>query len=200
MPLLLKDGLLDKLLEFDTWLLLKINNSWTNPVFDTVFPFWRQSQTWIPLYFFLFIFITLNFGKRSWWWILALLLTASLADQISSNFIKEAIGRIRPCRNPDLASQIRFFVTYCPGSGSFTSSHAVNHWATAIFITSTLNQFFGKWKWLFIAWAAVVCYAQVYVGVHYPTDVIGGAVLGSLIGYGMSFIYKSQKRIGLKME
>ncbi len=197
MPLLLKDGLLDRLLEFDTWLLLKINSDWNNPFFDTVFPLWRQAQFWIPLYLFLFIYMLMNFGKRSWWWILCLILTAAISDQLSSNLIKEAVGRLRPCRNPDLLDHLRFFVNYCPKSGSFTSSHAVNHFASAVFIFITLKDYLKKWKWLFIFWAVSICYAQVYVGVHYPADVIGGGILGTLIGWGIAYVYHSNKKVAL---
>ncbi|HEY2649525.1 MAG TPA: phosphatase PAP2 family protein, partial [Puia sp.] len=72
-----------------------------------------------------------------------------------------------------------------------TSSHACNHFAAAWFIFITLNQT-GSWRWLLFAWAFVICYAQVYVGVHFPFDILGGAVLGTAIGYGMSVLFQKQ--------
>lgn len=189
---LLKDGLLDTLLEFDRWLLIKINHTWANPFFDSVFPFWRQSDTWIPLYLFLFLFMILNFGWRSFPWMLMLGLTAGVCDQISSSFVKEFFERVRPCRDDSLMGLIDFRLIHCPQSGSFTSSHATNHFGVAMFIYLTMKDVFKKNGLWFFAWAATICYGQVYVGVHYPSDVIGGGILGCGIGYIMSMIFKSQ--------
>jgi len=84
---------------------------------------------------------------------------------------------------------------YCPGSGSFTSSHATNHFGLATFIFFTMRTYFKNWAYLFFVWAAIISYGQVYVGIHYPLDVIGGAVLGWGIGLLTSFIFNN--RIGL---
>jgi membrane-associated phospholipid phosphatase len=190
--LLLKDGLLNNILEFDRWLLLKINQDWTNSFFDAVFPIWRHSDTWIPLYFFLLVFMLLNFGWRSIFWMLFVGLTAGICDQISSTLVKELFDRIRPCSEPTLIGQVRLLLNRCPSSGSFTSSHAVNHFGIATFIYITMKDVFKNAGKLFFLWAATICYGQVYVGVHYPLDVIGGAVLGCALGYTIALIFKSQ--------
>lgn len=189
---LLKDGLFDMLLEFDRWLLIKINHTWSNPFFDSVFPVWRQSDTWIPLYFFLFLFMIMNFGWKSIPWMLMLGLTAGICDQISSSFVKEFFGRIRPCRDESIMGLIDFRLIYCPQSGSFTSSHATNHFGVAMFIFLTMKDVSKKAGIWFFVWAATICYGQVYVGVHYPFDVVGGAILGCGIGYVMALIFKKQ--------
>jgi len=98
----LKDGLLNAIIEFDRWLLIKINNDWSNSFCDSIFPVYRHSDFWIPLYFFLFIFMILNFGWRSFFWMLFLGLTAGICDQISSGLIKDMVGRIRPCGDSSL--------------------------------------------------------------------------------------------------
>ena len=90
-----------------------------------------------------------------------------------------------------MADNIRILVNYCPMSSSFTSSHACNHFAMACFVFFTLRQT-GKWWIAIFIWAFLVSYAQVYVGVHYPVDVLGGALLGSLIGFGTSRIFRWQ--------
>ena len=92
------------------------------------------------------------------------------------------IGRVRPCNDPEMASQLQMLAGYCGGNGSFTSSHAANHFGMAVFLFLTARHILGKWSLLFFAWAFIVCYAQVYVGVHFPLDVIGGALLGSILG------------------
>ena len=91
--------------------------------------------------------------------------------------------------------QVRLLVTKCPGNPSFTSSHAVNHFAAAMFIFVTFRKDLSKWWAIMFAWAAIISYAQVYVGVHYPFDCIAGAIIGSILGYLPAIIFN--KKIGL---
>ena len=180
-----------QIINIDHWLFHQINQVWINPVFDLVFVFMRQAELWVPFYLFLLVFGLVNFGKKALWWSATLIMTAIISDLISSSIRKNIIFRLRPCRNPDLANQVRVLVNYCPKSSSFTSSHACNHFALAFFIFITLNQT-GSWRWLLFLWAFLISYAQVYVGVHYPLDVLGGTLAGSSIGYMMSIFYKKQ--------
>ena len=183
--------LLKPLLQFDHWLFHKINQVWTNHFFDLVLPFIRQQEFWYFFYLFLLVFALYNFGIRGCWWAVSLIMTVIIGDLFSSSLIKSLIFRYRPCRDPDMAEQVRVLVNYCPMSSSFTSSHACNHFAAAWFIFITLNQT-GSWRWLLFVWASVICYAQVYVGVHFPLDIAGGAILGTTIGRVMSALYKKQ--------
>ncbi|HEY2350821.1 MAG TPA: phosphatase PAP2 family protein [Puia sp.] len=184
-------NILSPILRLDDWLFHKINQVWINPFFDFVLPIVRQQEFWYFFYLFLLVFSILNFGVKGCWWSVSLIMTAIIADLFSSSLMKSLIWRFRPCRDPDLAGQVRVLVNYCPQSSSFTSSHACNHFAAAWFIFITLNQT-GSWRWLLFAWAFVICYAQVYVGVHFPFDILGGAVLGTAIGYGMSAFFQKQ--------
>ena len=84
---------------------------------------------------------------------------------------------------------VRMIVNHCSGGNSFPSSHATNHFGAAVFFFCTLKPYIKNYGWLFFFWAATISYAQVYVGVHYPTDVIGGAIIGSIVGYLMALIY-----------
>lgn len=182
--------MLDKILEFDKWLFTYINSDFTNSFFDAVFPVWRESITWVPLYLFLILFIFINFKSKGWIWFLLALLLPSLTDILSSHFIKEIIERPRPCKNVDLNETVRLLLNRCPDSFSFTSSHATNHFGIAVFIFLSLKQFLGNYKWIFIFWAASISYGQVYVGVHYPLDILGGAFVGILSGSFANFIFK----------
>jgi membrane-associated phospholipid phosphatase len=166
-----------------------VNNDLANGFFDAVMPFIRESNLWVPLYLFMLVFAAINFGKRGWLWMVFVICTVALCDLVSSHLIKEFIFRTRPCQNPDLASRIRILVNYCPHSSSFTSSHATNHFGLAMFFVITLRPYTSAWINLFFAWAAIICFAQVYVGVHYPADVISGGILGCAIGYIIALFF-----------
>jgi membrane-associated phospholipid phosphatase len=184
-------SILTALLRFDHRMFHKINQVWTNPFFDLLLPFARQQEFWYFFYLFLLVFALVNFGVKGCWWAVSLIMTVIISDLCSSSLIKMLFFRLRPCRNPDMIDQVRVLVNYCPQSSSFTSSHACNHFAAAWFIFITLNQT-GSWRWLLFLWAFVISYAQVYVGVHFPLDILGGAILGSAIGYGMSILFGKQ--------
>ena len=187
-------GFLQTLKAWDTWLFLKINNNWTNGVLDHVFPLWRDAIFWVPLYLFLIVFILLNFGGKAWPWIVTLVLTVIITDQ-GSNIIKELVGRPRPCNDPYLSQYVRLLLNRCPSSESFTSNHASNHFGAATVLYFTLKPYIKNWGYLFFAWAATIAYGQMYVGVHYPLDIISGTIFGCLIGAGMARIFN--KFVGL---
>ena len=179
---------------YDVWLLTKINQDLSNPFLDTIFPLFRETIFWLPLYLFLFVFIRMNFGIKGYWWILGVILTAALSDVISSQVIKELIFRLRPCQDEQVAPLIRFIINYCPRSSGFTSSHATTHFAQAMFFYLTLRHL-SKWmRWVFL-WAFLISYAQIYVGVHYPSDVFCGAIIGCIIGWLISKLFS--KHIGM---
>ncbi|MHA4809885.1 phosphatase PAP2 family protein [Flavitalea flava] len=184
-------GFLYNILQGDHWLFNKINQDWTNPLFDNFLPYLRESEIWLPFYLFLLVFITLNFGKKGWFWSFSLIMTAIIGDLVSSHLIKQNLFRLRPCQDPEMASLIRILVNYCPSSSSFTSSHACNHFALSTFIYLTLHHT-SRWWGVVFAWAFFISYAQIYVGVHYPVDVICGALIGCLIGYGTSRLFHLQ--------
>jgi len=178
--------------DFDQWLFLKINTQWTSNFLDNIYPWYRDANTWLPLYLFLLLFVLLNFGWRIWPWVLFFIVTVALCDQVSSTLLKNLFDRTRPCHNPDLADRLRLLVVYCPGSGSFTSSHATNHFGMACFIFFTLRKYLKNWAYLFFVWAATISYGQVYVGIHYPFDVLGGAVTGCIIGIITATVFNNR--------
>ncbi|ASZ11451.1 phosphatase PAP2 family protein [Chitinophaga pendula] len=189
--------MLEKLLRFDTKLFFYINGKWIHPWLDTIFLWLREPYFWAPLYLFLALFAVINYRWRGFFWIVFFIITFGLADQ-SSLFIKEAVGRIRPCRDPLIGQFVRVLAAHCPFSGSFTSSHAANHFALATFSFLTLKSAFRRYVWLFYVWALAIGYAQIYVGVHYPLDITGGAILGLLLGTFSGGFF--QRRIRLETE
>ena len=186
---------MQQLLTWDHLLLRLINEQWRNPLFDWLMPWLRNAPAWAPLYLFLAVFVGINFKKTGWWWIFFFAVTVIITDFISSTLIKENIIRLRPCNNPDYTSWLHVMVAYRPRSSSFTSSHAANHFGLATFFFLTLRKHFGKWPSLFFIWAALICYAQVYVGVHYPLDVVVGSMIGLVIGYLSGSLFN--KKYGL---
>ena len=175
----------------DKYVFNLINNKWSNSFFDALMPLVRNSNIWLPLYLFLLVFALTNI-RKSGWFILMIICTAALTDIISSHMIKPNLFRLRPCQDPNLIGTIRVLATYCPQSSSFTSSHAANHFGLATFASFTLYPFAGKWIYLTYLWAGLIVYAQLYVGVHYPTDILGGAVVGTMVGLLTSWIYRKK--------
>lgn len=174
--------IINRLLEWDYWLFSIINGQWYNAFGDTIFPFWRDEFFWMPLYTFLVLFLWQNFKTQQTLYILLFaIITITLSDQIASDIIKPLFERLRPCRDPLWADTVRLLVP-CRSGKSFVSAHATNHFAFAIYISLLFRPLFARLFVVALLWAASVSYGQVYVGVHYPSDVVGGAILGIAIG------------------
>jgi undecaprenyl-diphosphatase len=173
---------MNQIIEIDKWLFKQINQAGANNLFDAVMPFMRKPLLWIPLYLYLCTYTIVNFPKRALAWIITLAITVSASDLISSRIIKPFFGRLRPCNDDTLSDGLRLLADYCGSNGSFTSSHAANHFAVAMFIFITLKNVWGKYCYVFFLWAIIICYAQIYCGVHFPMDIIGGMLLGLTIG------------------
>ncbi len=173
-------------LDLEVWYYLNIE--WQNAFLDAVIPYFRNQYFWVPLYLFLAIFMPLNYRRKGWYWIGGFLVAFAFADSISASLIKPYVGRLRPCNTPDLQPYVHLLVG-CGSGLSFPSSHAANHFALAAFMAGTLGKAYPKtrkWMW---AWAALVGYSQVYVGVHFPGDVLVGALLGMVIGKVVARFY-----------
>lgn len=169
--------------------------SWNG--FDELFPLWRTPEFWTPLYLFLLLFMLLNFRKKAGWWILYFIVTVSLMDTIGNKLIKQTVQRLRPCNDPDMIETLVLRVPNCGTGYSFISNHAANHFAMAMFAFVTIGSLVGTWRWLFFFWAFSIGWAQIYVGVHYPSDVLVGSLLGLLLGgvIGYTFNKRHQLRI-----
>jgi membrane-associated phospholipid phosphatase len=172
----------DFLLQFDRHLFHFINHDLGNAFFDLVMPVLRNRLVWIPLYVFIFIFCLFRYKKQGGIIILLLALTFGAADYGSATIIKSMYKRVRPCNDPAIAATIVRRVD-CGTGYSFPSTHASDHFAIAVFLCIV---FYKRYKWVLPAsllWAAAISFAQIYVGVHYPIDVIGGTIYGVLVGW-----------------
>jgi membrane-associated phospholipid phosphatase len=171
-----------KIEQWDQWFFIKINSQWTNPLFDTAMPYMRNPVFWAPLYIFLTMFVLLNFKTKGLWWAVLFFSTIALTDLAGTYIFKHNFHRLRPCSDPDFYFHVRLLLKQC-GGNSFISNHAANHFGMAAFFYTTFRRLLKKWVWIPFLWAAIIGYAQVYVGIHYPLDVICGALLGMLFGF-----------------
>jgi undecaprenyl-diphosphatase len=118
---------------------------------------------------------------------------------VSSRIFKEGFERLRPCNDPFFFEHVRLLLKSCAGGYSFTSSHAAYHFGMATFLSITIYHSFKRWIYLTYLWAFFIAYAQIYVGVHYPLDVLGGGFLGVLAGLLTATVY-NQKIGHLNLE
>lgn len=176
------------IVELDQTLFHQLNAEWANIVFDTILPIWRDKYFWLPVYIFIISFSVFNHGKKAYWFLLFLIATVGAADLISSEVIKKNVKRIRPCNDTELV-EVRSLVR-CGSGYSFTSNHAANHFAVSFFLLGTIGLRRRKLRWALVGWAVSIAYAQVYVGVHYPIDVLSGAILGVLIAKMFIWLYR----------
>lgn len=187
--------MLDYLLHLDIalleWIHANLHSGWS----DAVVPWLRNKYTWIPLYVFIISFMLMNFRSKGWVWVLLVLFAVGLADTVSSKLLKYTVKRLRPCHTEVVQDNIDLLVP-CGGLYSFTSSHAANHFAIAFFIFFTLGRVFRWVKWPVLIWAFAISFAQVYVGVHYPLDIVGGCLLG--LGIGGALAWYFNRRWGIE--
>ncbi|MFN8237642.1 MAG: phosphatase PAP2 family protein [Chitinophagales bacterium] len=173
------DELLNCLKNFDYIGFQFINQTIANSVFDFLVPPLRNAYTWIPLYLILAAYVIHSRKKEAWYYVLYVLAAFALADSITHTILKPLFDRSRPCYNELLT--VRLLVDHCGGRLSFPSTHASNHMAMALSIVLS-GIFSNKWIQLcWILWAAIIGFAQVYVGLHYPADIIAGFVAGSVL-------------------
>ena len=174
--------MINELIKIDHQIFEAINTGCSNAFFDWLMPVIRNKLTWIPLYLLIIGFALKTYKIKGFYLILFFAATVGLADFISSSVIKPMINRTRPCNDIEIQNHVISRVP-CGSGKSFPSSHATDHFSIAIFL---IMVFAKKWKFVlptFLIWAFLICFAQIYVGVHFPIDILFGAMLGSFIGF-----------------
>ena len=187
---------MEYIIEIDQQLFELINGTWTNGFLDMVFPWWRDKKTWYLLYLIIIGFALMKFRLKGLYFILAVVLSLGLADLCSSQLMKKNVKRLRPCNDMEFKEDVRLLV-HCGRAYSFTSSHAANHFAIASFISLTLGLLYGWIRWPLLLWAGSISYGQVYVGVHYPLDILVGGLIGILIGFIGAKLYLRAEKISI---
>ena len=156
-----------------------MHTNWMDPVMVSITEMWP----WVPFFGFLLFMIFKQYRKQGWWILLAVALLILCSDQLSAHVCKPLFHRLRPCFNPELEG-LAYLPKGLPGGlYGFVSSHAANTFAVAAFLTPVLKKQWHWIGWILYAWALISSYSRIYVGVHYPGDILCGAVLGIMIGW-----------------
>ena len=178
--------MLENLQTIDIALFRFINSTLANPVTDFIMPIITSDWNLRIFYAVAMILLLWRGSKETRWLVAFSVLTMLIADQMASGFLKELVGRVRPCHTLD---SVHLLVN-CGAGKSMPSSHATNAFAQAAFFCISFRRQ-GWWLWPF---AALVALSRVFVGVHYPFDVIVGALLGSMVGIAMAWLNGTLRR------
>jgi undecaprenyl-diphosphatase len=171
--------MLETLTRTDQQWLLWLNGH-HSPFFDWLMYAASGRFEWIPLYLGILAFIIRKYRWKSVWIILAIVMLITLTDQ-AGNLLKNSVKRLRPCRDPQIGYLVHLVHNYCGGAYGFISAHAANSFGLATFVS-----LIGKNRWVTLGmffWAILVSYSRIYLGAHYPGDVICGALLGSALAW-----------------
>jgi len=181
--------ILDFLVSTDKQLFLFINGI-NSPFFDAVMYTLSQRLVWAPLYAVLLLLMWFVYRKNFWFVLPVIILLVTLTDQVSVILFKDVFERLRPCHDPTLEGMVRIVKNHCGGQYGFISSHACNTFGVAVFSGTLLR---SKYKWILpglLIWAALISYSRIYLGVHFPGDVIVGGMVGSLLGFLMVMLFR----------
>jgi undecaprenyl-diphosphatase len=192
--------LLERLDQWDRQAFLAINAFHSSHA-DVLMAAVSEMLTWFPLYAFLLYMLQ----RRTGWQGLALAVPVIavmilFSDKGSVMLFKETVQRLRPCHVPELQAQVHLYQGHCGGRFGFVSSHASNHFAIATFMAGMLA---GVPRWaapLLFLWAAWIAYSRIYLGVHYPGDVLMGALYGWIVGMVFFTIFRHlRQRLGQRV-
>jgi len=162
-------------------------NSLHNPFLDGFMHAMSAILIWVPLYLAILIYLGITYRRKFIIILLFMLVAVTLSDQISVQLFKNMFHRLRPCHEPALKGLVHLVNGECGGMYGFVSSHASNCFNVALLSLLLIRK---RWYTIsIIIWASVVSYSRIYLGVHYPGDVICGALLGAGIGWSIYKLY-----------
>ena len=166
-------------IDSDLFLFLNgLHADWMDKVMIAITQMW----VWVPLYLLLIYWVVKQYGKRCWWFFLAVGLVVFCSDQLSAHICKPFFQRLRPCYNANFQGLIYLPKGLAGGKYGFVSSHAANTFAVAAFLSAALRKNRNWMGVVLYLWAFISSYSRIYLGFHYPGDILCGALLGILIG------------------
>ena len=173
--------MIEQLLEYDTELFLVLNNLGST-TWDGLWLAITDKLTSIPLYALLLFLLYKKFGAKSLFvFVVVVALMITFTDQIT-NVFKRGFMRPRPCGEADLIDHMRFIAVRC-GKYGFFSGHSSNSMAAAVFAGLMLKPYYKNLIFMLLVWSVIVAYSRIYVGVHYPLDILCGLTFGVFAGF-----------------
>lgn len=177
--------MIDKLEHLDQQVFLFLNSlhaPWLDPVMYAL----SGKLIWLPLYVAILAWLGVREKKKFLFMVLFILLAVILTDQ-GTNLLKFTVRRLRPCHEPSLEGLVHMVGTRCGGLYSFVSAHAANSFNVAFISLLFIRK---NWFTVFIiSWAIIIGYSRIYLGVHYPGDVLCGSLWGAFIGWSVYTLY-----------
>lgn len=183
-------SMLEDLKQFDTELFLAINGK-HNAFFDTIMYWASDKLFWIPFYAVIVFFLVRIYKKFTIYILLAITVTITLCDQTASGLLKNLVKRFRPSHEPTLAGLVHLSEAGPGGKYGFVSSHSANAFGLVTFLFFLLPARYNWLKIILLFWALLVSYSRIYNGVHYPFDILGGALVGVLSGSLVWIIFRA---------
>jgi len=183
--------MIDFLINLDHELFFFLNGLHTDWL-DTFMYWYTNKRIWIPFYILLIAWMIKEFRWKGLIFILAVAASVGLADLIISGFMKPFFERYRPSRDPQWEGMVHIVNGHTGGRFGFASSHAGTAFALATFIYLLFKEKYKWVVWIFL-WASLMAYTRIYIGVHYPGDILVGGVIGMLLGYVFHAIAKAIK-------
>lgn len=167
-----------------------------NPIWDEIMYWVSGELSWLPLYLLIIVLSVWKYKRTSVWVILGVSLVILFCDQFTSSFMKPFFARPRPCHSPEIGHLVHVVKNYCGGAYGFASSHAANSFGVAMYFFLFLKPYF-RYSWSLFLWSGLVAYSRVYLGVHYPGDIIVGSLIGVFFGW---LTYKIVQTVYLKIR
>ena len=185
--------MIEELVQIDVDLFVYLNGLGTE-AWDGFWMFYTTKFNWIPFYALLLYLVYKRLTMKMFLYtILIIVLMITFTDQITNVFKRILVMRLRPCYNEDIMHIIRLVKPSCGGAHGYFSGHASNSMAVAVFMSLMLRSTFKYIPYLLVFWALAMAYSRIYVGVHYPLDVLSGMLFGAFSGYIFFRLFKYVK-------
>lgn len=174
--------------QLDQTVFLAINGT-HDRIVDFIMYYVSEKWLWIPFYIWLLYVLYRNYTKKVLWFLPVIALVITLSDQ-TCNLVKNIVQRPRPCHAAELQGIVHLVYDKCGGAWGFISSHAANSMALAVFVWMMLPKGYTDLRRELIAYVLLIAYSRIYLGAHYPADILGGWITGAVLGYTAATILR----------